>query len=284
MNDIFYILHREKPMSIEFPPIRRWDDLETAINLFREFRLDRYFKLCNLPQNTLGIPSSDTALPAYYIAKELGIHTINHLPYRTENLTTYIGKLIEYSLADVEGILLISGDIKTSDITFKEAAKLVKSFGYGYIDLDGKKIWVRKWRFALGAALIPNRDGEANIMLSKMEAGSEFFQTQITLDDKPLINLLEDIADRIEDDIPILVGIIPYKESIENVISKILGMRTRDILMLDMERYIDHLEDILKKILDLSNRIGSVNIGIHIYPIRWRRESIEYTVKLISRF
>ena len=283
MNDIFYILHRKKPMSIEFPPIRRWDDLETAINLFREFRLDRYFKICNLPQNTLGIPSSDTALPAYHISRELGIHTINHLPYRTENLITYVGKLIEYSLANVKGILLISGDVKTSNITFKEAAKLVKSFGDGYIYLDEKKIWVRKWRFALGAALIPYRDGEENIMLSKMESGADFFQTQITLDYKPLINLLENIADKVSGDISILVGVIPYKVGIENIISKIIGMRSRDILLLDIERYIDHLEDMLKKILDLSNVLGFVNIGIHIYPIRWVYESLEYTVKLISR-
>ena len=284
MEEIFYILHSKEPKSIELPPVRRWDTLYEAVKLFKEYRLDRYFKICNLPQNPLGLPSSDTAIPAYYISRELDVHIINHLPYRTENITTYIGKLIEYSLAKIEGLLLISGDIKISDITFTEAARLAKSFREGYVEVDGKRLKVEKWRFAVGAGLLPNREGEVDNFLSKVEAGAEFFQTQITLEVEPLMRLVENTSNRLDREISVLVGVIPNKEGIENMISKLLGGKGKSSLQLNPKKYIDYLEGILKKLLEISEGISYINMGIHVYPIRWTRENIESVIELISRF
>jgi len=284
MKEIFYILHSKDPRSIELPAVRRWETLEEAIRLFKEYRLDRYFKLCNIPQNPLGLPSADTAIPAQYIRKELNVHIINHLPYRTENITTYIGKLIEYSLAKIEGLLLISGDIKISDITYSEAARLARSFSKGYIELDDRRIEVERWRFAIGAGLLPDREKEVNNLLSKVEAGAEFFQTQITLYAEPLTKLVEKASDKMDGEIAILVGVIPNKEGIEHIIERIVGRRANSPLELGQDKYIDYLEGILKKLLEISDRISSVNMGIHIYPIRWNNENIESAVDLISRF
>ncbi len=284
MEEIFYILKNKEPKSIELPPVRRWDNLNEAIRLFKEYNLNKYFKLCNLPQNPLGIPSSDTAIPAYCISKELDVHIINHLPYRTENPTTYIGKLIEYSLARIEGLLLISGDIKVSDMTFSEAARIAKSFTEGYIDVDGKRIEVERWRFAVGAGLIPNRENETDNFISKVKSGAEFFQTQITLEEEPLKKLIKNVSNRLDNEIAILVGVIPNKEGIEDLIARLSGGKNNPSLKYSQSKYIDYLEGVLKNLLNTSDEVSTVNMGIHIYPIRWTRDNIEYVTDLISRF
>ncbi|HVL47124.1 MAG TPA: methylenetetrahydrofolate reductase [Candidatus Thermoplasmatota archaeon] len=64
--------------------------------------------------------------------------------------------------------------------------------------------------FFVGAPLIPWRNQEVHYARAKIDAGVQFFQTQITWDADPVLKFLEEGADMLAD-VPVLVGVAPLK-------------------------------------------------------------------------
>ncbi|HLE96251.1 MAG TPA: methylenetetrahydrofolate reductase [Candidatus Thermoplasmatota archaeon] len=67
--------------------------------------------------------------------------------------------------------------------------------------------------FFVGSPLIPWRNNEVQYAKAKRDAGADFFQTQITWDEKPVLEWLQkaEAAEVVGPDVPVLVGTAPLK-------------------------------------------------------------------------
>lgn len=66
--------------------------------------------------------------------------------------------------------------------------------------------------FYIGAPVIPWRNNEELYAKAKLEAGAQYFQTQITWDEKPILDWIERMeAKNLLHDVPVLVGTSPLK-------------------------------------------------------------------------
>ncbi len=283
MEKLKALLNSRRPLSIEAPPVKSREDIDNVIKLYREFNLEKYFKIMNIPSNPLGRPSSDPGIPAYILMRELGVSPIIHIPYGSDTSYSFIGRLIEYSIGGIEGILLLSGDVRIGDITLEEAIRYVKMIEEGELILDGRKVKLKPWRFVVGGALIQYRENELEKVLYKRKVGIEFFQTQITVDRQPLYDLCSKISNILDGDITILVGFAPSILRTPKVLSEILGGRGREISSMDIKTYIEYIVDIASSFLD-GFKDTEINIGIHVFPMKWDSESMDLVSEFISRF
>jgi 5,10-methylenetetrahydrofolate reductase len=68
--------------------------------------------------------------------------------------------------------------------------------------------------FFVGSPLIPWRNNEVEYARAKVEAGAQFFQTQITWDEKPILDFVAQAEESgaLDGTIPILVGAAPLRD------------------------------------------------------------------------
>ena len=283
MQALRKLLSSKLPMSIEAPPIRSIDDINNVVKLFSEYHLEKFFRILNFPSSPLGKPSSDPGIPAYILKRRLGIHPIIHLPYKVETKYSLLSKLIEYSIAEIEGILVLSGDVKIGALELKDVTEYVYSIRNGVIEIEDKRLDIPNWDFVLGVALIPSRKQEVDSIIYKMSMGIEFFQTQIIISHNEIIGILEDLEERIEKKIPVLVGFAPYLLYTPKLTARILGESASKINSLSEEKYIDMIEEIAKELIELSEKSTTVNLGIHIYPLKWTEKSMELSLEFVDR-
>ena len=282
MQKLRELLRRKMPTSIEAPPIKSQKDIEDVIGIYKGLGLKRYFEILNIPSNPLGRPSSDPGLPAYILKEKLGISPIIHVPYGSDTHYSLVGRLIEYSIGEVEGLLLISGDVRMGDLTLDEVLKYVEMIGKGVVILNGNEIRIHPWEFVVGGALIQYRESETDKILYKTRRGLEFFQTQITFDKDPLYRVCAKLSDVLDREISILIGFAPSIHNTPGIIGSILGRSGSKLLSMDRDSYIDHIAEVAGYFID-TFKGEPINIGIHVFPLKWSEESINTVLDFLGR-
>jgi len=277
MADLLEKLRRE-PVTIEAPLIRLLGQVDNMIRLILESGLSMSISSINIPYHSLGKPTSDPGYIAKMIMDELKTDPIIHVPLGVENRYSLIGKLIQYSIIGVEGILLLSGDVKIGGVSYEEAINLARDFIDGEIAFEDKRFKVEKHVYTLGGALIPYRDDEVERVKYKVRIGIQFFQTQVILEPQHILKILNNGYPR---DTPLLIGVAPHLESLERYLSShIPGYPPRNMPK-RQRSYTEWLASNIGIILDRCREYG-VPAGIHIYPISWSEASISTAGELLD--
>ncbi len=283
------------PVTIESPLIKSLGDLETFIDIAgSDPMFNKYFIAVNIPNMPLGRLSLDPFISAIKIRDSIGIDVIPHLSVALETEYTLVRTLITASEFRINNILLVGGDIKlNSSIDVFHALNIINQLRSGFIRLAGREYKLDPIKFSVGAALIPWRRGEDNIVFRKVKSGVSFFQTQYIFDTSisNLICNIVKIADKYQYSIgkfAILLGLLPTLNNYTaSVISKIYGpsiSKTLSRYINNIRGYRKFLKELLGKILDeCTEYVGKlVKIGVHIMPIKWSRDLLTDIYLLID--
>ncbi len=262
------------PITIEAPLIRRYEQLESISEFLTGYGLTRYVDAINIPYHSLGKPTADPGYTALYIKKELSTPVIIHVPLGVENMYTLAGKLIQYALIGVEGLLLLSGDVRLGGISYEEAVDMALGIRDGRLVIDGEEHRVESHSFQLGGAFIPDREGEEERIRFKAGLGLNFFQSQVLTDPEPFLKIF--MNGLIPSDRTYLVGVAPHLDSLEKYLSGYI-----DTSGIDREDYLGWLTSSIGRIIDIARESG-YRVGIHIYPISWVDASLEASAELLE--
>jgi 5,10-methylenetetrahydrofolate reductase len=184
-----------------------------AAALFREANVD----CINIGDSPLARVRMSPLAMAVYLERELGIQTIVHYTTRDRNLIAIHSDLVGGHVLGVRNVLCLRGDppalgghtdvVAVWDVGSVQLIRMLKMLNDG-VDWTGKSVGLSASFFVAGSAN-PNTDetkAELNLMRRKVEAGTDFFMTQVVYDPGRLERFLERTA-RFK--LPIVVGILP---------------------------------------------------------------------------
>lgn len=138
--------------------------------------------------------------------------------------------------------------------------------------------------FFVGAPLIPWRNNEDQYAKAKLDAGVEYFQSQITWDEKPTLDWLAKMEekrflgkDSPHKDVPVLVGSSPLKttRTLEFMHNAIPFVKVPDAVRKRLHDAPDFAQESVQVCIELYTRLRdgakdrglSTKIGAHVLPI-----------------
>ena len=282
------IVKRDIPVTLEAPLIREVDGIDSFVELFKEYGLDRWVIGINILNNPMGKLSADPIIIGHLIQSRLGIESIPHIVVSVENRFTLARWLLGAIILDINNLLILGGDVRAEgSISYDEALELIKDLAGGEVKIDDQFFKTPQKDFFLGGALLSYRSEEHKRFLYKLSRGIRFFQTQVTFETTNLKRVLKLIDEYIEGDehIPILVSIVPF---LNYRISEILCGGAVDsslekLVSLPSNEYLKYIESILNELLSFSSSLARIKLGIHIIPILWDGDVASNTTKLLDK-
>ena len=158
---------------------------------------------------------------AVLLQREVGVETIVHYTTRDRNLIAIHSDLVGAHVLGLHNVLCLQGDppslggyldvVGVWDVTSVGLIRVLKLLNEG-LDWTGEAIG-NAASFFIGGAANPNAESmesELKLMRRKIEAGAQFFMTQVSYDPNRLDRFLER-ATKLQ--IPIVVGILPLHSS-----------------------------------------------------------------------
>ena len=235
------------------------------------------------------------SLAASIILKQNGLDPVYQLVGRDRNQLALQADLIGAAAFGIENVLALTGDPPNCDssdhpkakpvfdlnsITLIKAIKLMnrgKNFAGG--DLN------KPTNFFIGAALAPNAvsvKGEIHKTKKKLDAGADFFQTQVVFESSVMGDFLDRCESLIEEDIrdKILLGVLPlYSYNLIKFLRKIPGIVISDKIEKRIKDASDPMEEginIAAEVIDEAREMGMA--GVHIMPLG----KVEALVRLLE--
>lgn len=218
-----------------------------------------------------------------YIASDvLGIEVIPNITCRDKNLLALQSDFLGGVLLGHKNFYVITGDSPKDKENFKgvwevnsiDLCKVLKKYKTGKINIRGKEIELTdKIDTNIGGAIIFGRSSELNTYYKKVDAGFDYFITQITYDSEQVVKFFSD-AENTGNPINkhIQIGISPA-ETLKKFhsISKMSGIKIPDKISHRLENSTDFRYDLHSILLELTDDLkadlNNYSIGFHVMPI-----------------
>ena len=280
----------------------RGSNIDEYIKKIKEYDfLDRIAGL-NVCNNPVGRVMIDPAPYAGRIFKEIGIEPIAHLTCRDSTIGGLQRWLLGAHSLGIKTLLAMTGDYAVGDYPAEEKVDHINSLEL----ITGIKRYLNKGKlmpelsarqsrqrnrylteveeiesptdFKVGGVILPSRSNETDYTARKIEAGADFFQTQITYDSKEILDFLEDLDDKVDKHPPVFVGTSPFSSSEEmNFLSNTIPqVNIPDFVQERMSKAKDFGEESVKHSIEMYENIKDgvqerglhFKVGAHIIPIR----------------
>jgi len=217
------------------------------------------------------------------LLKQKGFEPIFQITCRDRNRLALQSDILSAAALGIENILILTGDHTTMgdhpdakpvfDLGSVQLLQVATKLQAG-LDMKENKLEGQAPKFCLGAVVNPGSDPiEPQIikMEKKIEAGSEFFQTQAIYDIKTFENFLNK-AKHLK--VPILGGIVLLKSAgMARYMNKnVAGVFVPDSLIKEMEEAKDKVATSVEIAARLIKELKSLCQGIHIMPIGWDKK------------
>ncbi|MFP4000840.1 MAG: methylenetetrahydrofolate reductase [Thermoplasmata archaeon] len=309
MEDLLVRLEDEEfPITFEVPS-PRGGNVDRYIERIKDYDFLGSVTALNVCNNPVGIVRIDPAPYSGKIIEEIGIDPIAHLTCRDSTLSGLQRWLLGAQSLGVKNILAMTGDYAVGDYPAEEKVDHINSLELitgikDYLN-EGKLMpelsaapsrkrnryltevegLEEKTEFRVGGVALPERTGEENYAARKVEAGADFFQTQISYDVSMVLDFIEGLEERVERPPPILVGTTPFsseedmRKLIDNVPQVNIPSEVRDRLLGaedTSEESIEFTTEFYERLKDGSQERGlKTKIGAHIIPVRYEGVSGE---------
>ncbi len=256
----------------------------------------------NVCNNPVGKVRIDPAPFSGRILKELDVEPIAHLTCRDTTLSGLQKWLLGADSLGIRNLLAMTGDYAVGDYPAEEKIDTINSLelitGIKRYLNNGKlmpELSTRQSRqrnryltelemlekpteFKVGGVMLPRRTGEIAYATNKIQAGVDFFQTQITYDAAELVEMLTELEDVTDRHPPVLVSTAPFSTPEEmaflsdnvpqvniprEVQTRLTGASdfSRESVLFAVEMYTD--------IIDGARDAGlRTKLGAHIIPMR----------------
>ncbi len=302
MSDFVSKVREEKfPITFEVAS-PRGGNVEEYIEKIKNYEFLEDVVGLNVCNNPVGIVRIDPAPYAGRLLEEVDVEPIAHLTCRDSTLSGLQRWLLGAQSLGVSTILAMTGDYGVGDYPAEEKVDHINSLelitgikqylneGELMPELSAAPYRQRnrylkeieeieeKTDFQVGGVAISHRSGEAKYAAQKIEAGSDFFQTQICYKAKEMLNFIEEFEKRSERNVPILVGTTPFssKEQIRNLLDAVpqvtvpRSVRKRLSTAEDTaEESVEFTVEFYQKIIDgIKDRGLRTKVGAHVIPIK----------------
>lgn len=289
------------PITYEVPSPRGGNVGEYIEQISGYDFLDKVIGL-NVCNNPVGKVRIDPAPFSHLLKREVELEPIAHLTCRDSTLSGLQKWLLGADSLGIKNILAMTGDFAVGDYPAEEKIDTINSLelitGIKKYLNEGQlmpELSTRQSRqrnrylteledlekptdFSVGGVLLPRRGGEAQYAGKKIDAGVDFFQTQITYDPDEILNVLEELEEESERNPPVLVSTAPFASpeemeflsdtvpqvNIPNKVQKRLSRAedfSRESVDYAVEMYTTIREGMKERGLDSK-------IGAHIIPMR----------------
>ncbi len=303
----------ELPITFEIPSPRGWD-VKKYIERIKNYDFLDMVTALNICNNPVGIVRIDPAPYSGKILEEVGVEPIAHLTCRDSTLSGLQRWLLGAQSLGIKSILAMTGDYAVGDYPAEEKVDHINSLEL----ITGIKDYLNKGKlmpelsatpsrnrnryltdiedidepteFQVGGVALPERSGEVNYSVRKIEAGADFFQTQISYDASKVLDFLEKLDRSTENIPPILVGTTPLssKEDMNRLIANVPQVNIpskfqKRVFSADdvNEDSIEFTKEFYEKIIDgVQERGLDIKVGAHIIPVRYEGVSGEVIKEL----
>lgn len=269
------------------------------------------FNVCNNPVGRVRI---DPAPYGGRISDEIGVEVIAHLTCRDSTLGGLQRWLLGAQSLGIRTLLAMTGDYAVGDYPTEEHFDHINSLEL----ITGIKEYLNKGKlmpelstrqsrqrnryltkiedieeptnFQVGGVIISQRANEATYAARKVEAGADFFQTQITYDSETFLNFLENFEEITKNHVPILVSTSPFSSKEEMIfLSETIPQVTIPDFLRDrlnraedfQKESMDHLVSMYREIRrGVKERGLSFKIGAHVIPLESEKQASELVRRL----
>ncbi|MEF8836071.1 MAG: methylenetetrahydrofolate reductase [Candidatus Thermoplasmatota archaeon] len=290
------------PITFEVPS-PRGGDVERYLERIRDYDFLDMVTALNVCNNPVGIVRIDPAPYAGRILEDIKVEPIAHLTCRDSTLSGLQRWLLGAQSLGVRTILAMTGDYAVGDYPAEEKVDHINSLEL----ITGIKEYLNEGKlmpelsvgpsrkrnrylteienledstdFQVGGVALPERTGEENYTARKVEAGADFFQTQISYDAIKVLDFIEGLEDRIDKTPPILVGTTPFSspEEMMRLIDSVPQVNIPSSVRKRLSKADDFGEESLEftmefyeKIIDgMQDRGLDTKVGAHIIPVRY---------------
>ena len=238
----------------------------------------------NMPDNPLCSLRVSSIAYAKIVMDYLKVDVIPHINCRDRNLLALQSDILGAHILGIRNLFIISGDKplrkqkkpkEVWEVTSAELCKIVKSLNEGFaygnkglIKIDGKT------DFFVGGAVVFDRKNEVKIISRKIEAGFDFFQSQIIFNHEKVLNFFQEAEkEGLIVNKPVLVGLSPQPSAKAlNKVRKFLHSEIPEQSLNRLKRSDDFVEELIMMCLEIADELKSAlspkyKIGFHIMPL-----------------
>lgn len=237
------------------------------------------FNLTDNPMSSLRMSPGPLAAA---IQNQTSVATIPHITGRDRNVLALQSELLGFSFQGIRNVFALTGDpMKIGDhpdakgvyeLYANQLIELVRGLNEGR-DRVGKEI-KPPTQFSIGAAvtLTDTRPDGFDTFKKKIDAGADFFQTQIILDpatlDAPTVR-------KYHTDLPLLLGTVPLKnQKVLATLKTIPGIEVTERLEKRLAAAKDFATEANRLVLELRDAIKGRYNGLHLMPINPNEEQV----------
>lgn len=233
----------------------------------------------NITDGQGGNMRMSSVIASYLVQREAQVQAICQMVCRDRNQIGLQSDILGAYALGLHNFLVLSGDKasggdhpKAKDVFDFSTDCLIQAFSQFSLGLDftGNKLNESFEQINLGAAAHPGLEdlkGQAEKMQQRVEAGVNFFQTQIVYEEEQLKRFLDSIQNI---KVPVLIGITPLK-SLKMALfmnEKVFGVQVPNQLIERLEKASNASEEGLKISFELIEKIKTLGgKGIHLMAI-----------------
>jgi 5,10-methylenetetrahydrofolate reductase len=206
------LLSGKFPVTVEVPTVMG-TEISWIMGDMERTELHKKADALNVPNNSRGRVRIEPLALSSILQQRFGTETMPHLTCRGETLSIIQRWLFGASVLNVKNVLVVSGDPPSKEIYPEEErrmnissleviAGIKKYLEKGYLippepsrnsdgDKEEKMIKTEgRVEMNVGAVFLSFRPEETRYLRKKMEAGADFFHSQITFDGRDVISFL----------------------------------------------------------------------------------------------
>lgn len=238
----------------------------------------------NIPDNPLFALKVSSIAYAKIVMDHLKIDAIPHINCRDRNLLALQSDILGAHLLGIRNLFIISGDKPVRkqkkpkgvwEVTSTELCKVVKSLNEGFAydnerltKIDGKT------DFFVGGAVVFDRKNEVKTISKKIEAGFNFFQSQITFNYEKVLTFFQEAEkEGLTINKPVLIGLSPQpSERALNKVLKFLHAEISEQSLNRLKQSDDFAEELIMMCLEIADELKSAlspkyKIGFHVMAL-----------------
>jgi len=234
-----------------------------------------------VPDNPLATLKISPIAYAHLIKRSLKIDVIPHLACRDRNSLALQSELLGAHLLEIRNLFVTTGDRAAESKGKKEVrevnsiglCKIIKLMNEGLSPSGEKFESSERTDFLVGGAIIFGRKNETNVLSKKVDAGFDFFLSQIIYSAEEVINFFNQIeAQGFELNKPILFGLSPIssRKTLENIL-KMPSFKISAEIREKLVKSTDIAETSRELCLEVAGQLKNeltpkYKIGFHLMP------------------
>lgn len=238
----------------------------------------------NVPDNPLSTLRVSSIAYAKIVMDQLKVDVIPHVNCRDRNLLALQSDLLGAHLLGIRNLFIIRGDEPVGErekprgfgeITSVDLCEVIKSLNNGFAHTNERRVKISgKTDFFVGGAIIFDRKNEVKIVSRKIEAGFDFFQSQIMFNHESVLDFFQEAEkEGLVINKPVLIGLSP--QSSEKALRKVLRFLHTEISeqwLTRLKRTGDFAEDCMIMCLEIADELKSAlsskyKIGFHVMTL-----------------